>query len=260
MSDYEAVIFDVDGTIVRGEKLVAGASAGFDAIDRAGCDRLLFSNNPTRTGSYYREKLTPYGIDIDPDRVLTAASVSATYLATTHPEETVYLVGEKRLADILEAAGIELTAEPTATDLVLGSFMTDFSFETLTAALQALEYGDSFYGTDPDTTIPVDGGRIPGSGAIIAAMEAVAGREPDAILGKPSTIAAEAAIDRLAADPEQTLVVGDRLNTDIALGNRAGMDSALVLTGITDRETLSASDIEPTYVIDSLADIDQLLE
>ena len=260
MNDYEAVILDVDGTIVRGDELLTGAPDGFDAIDRAGCDRLLFSNNPTRDGDYYREKLAPYGIDIDPELVLTSGSVSATYLATAHPEKTVYLVGGDRLEDILEAAGVELTADPTAADLVLGSFTTDFSFDILTESLQALENGVPFYGTDPDTTIPVDDGLIPGSGALIAAMEAAAGRTPDAILGKPSTVAADAALDRLEADPSRTLVVGDRLNTDIALGNRAGMDSALVLTGITDRETLEASDVEPTHVIDSLADLGRLLE
>ncbi len=259
MSEYEAAILDVDGTIVRGEELLAGAPAGIDALERAGCDRLLFSNNPTRSGDYYREKLAPHGVDVDPSTVLTSASVSTSYLRTTHPDERVYLVGGKRLEGILEAAGVDLTTEPDAADVVLGSYTTDFSYGTLWESLRALEDDVPFYGTDPDTTIPVDDGLMPGTGAILAAMEAVAGREPDAILGKPSTVAADAAIERLATDPARTLVVGDRLNTDIALGNRAGMETALVLTGVTDRETLAASSIEPNYVLESLAEVDRLL-
>ena len=259
MTDYEAAILDVDGTIVRGEELLAGVPVGFDALEQAGCDRLLFSNNPTRSGEYYREKLAPHGVDVDPNAVLTSASVSATYLRTTHPDEQVYLVGGERLEGILEAAHVAVTDEPEAADVVLGSFTTEFSYGTLWESLEALEDDVPFYGTDPDTTIPVDDGLMPGSGAILAAMEAVAGREPDAILGKPSTIAADAAIERLATDPARTLVVGDRLNTDIALGARAGMETALVLTGVTDRETLAASPIEPDHVLESLAGVDQLL-
>ncbi|PCR90779.1 HAD-IIA family hydrolase [Natrinema ejinorense] len=259
MTDYEAVILDVDGTIVRGEELLPGATDGLRALEAAGCSRLLFSNNPTRGADHYGTKLAPHGIDIDPDAVLTSATVSAAYLATTHPGEAVYLVGEERLETILDDAAVELTADPDAAEVVLGSFDSEFSFGTLWESLRALEGEVAFYGTDPDVTIPVDGGEIPGSGAILAAMEAVAGREADAILGKPSSIAATAAMDRLDADPSNTLVVGDRLNTDIALGSNAGMDTALVLTGVTDRADLAAAEVEPDHVLDSLAAVETVL-
>jgi 4-nitrophenyl phosphatase len=259
MTEYEAAILDVDGTIVRGEDLIAGAIDGIAALDAAACSRLLFSNNPTQGASYYRQKLEPYGLAVDSDRVLTSATVSAAYLAENHPDDTVYLVGDDKLATILGDAAVELTDDPDAADVVLGSFDSEFSYGTLWESLRALENGAAFYGTDPDTTIPVDGGLIPGTGAILAAMEAVAGRKPDAILGKPSEVAAAAAIDRLGIDPARTLVVGDRLDTDIALGNRAGMTTALVLTGITDRPALESATVEPDYVLDSLGDVAQLL-
>jgi 4-nitrophenyl phosphatase len=260
MTAYEAAILDVDGTIVRGEDLIAGATDGMAALDAAGCLRLLFSNNPTQGASYYRRKLEPYGLAVDPDRVLTSATVSTTYLAENHAGETVYLVGDEKLAAILTEDGhVELTDDPDATDVVLGSFDSDFSYGTLWGSLRALENGAAFYGTDPDTTIPVDGGLIPGSGAILAAMAAAAGREPDAILGKPSSVAAAAAIERLETEPERTLVVGDRLDTDIELGNRAGMTTALVLTGVTDRAALESSSVEPDHVLESLGDVEQLL-
>ncbi|QLG50814.1 HAD-IIA family hydrolase [Natrinema halophilum] len=259
MTDYEAAILDVDGTIVRGETVLPGATDGLRALEAAGCSRLLFSNNPTRGSDHYGEKLSPHGIDVDPAAVLTSATISAEYLAATHDGEQVFLVGGERLEVILEDAAVEITADPDAAEVVLGSFDSNFSFGTLWEALRALEGDVPFYGTDPDATIPVDDGEIPGSGAILAAMAAVADREPDAILGKPSAIAATAAMDRLDTDSEKTLVVGDRLDTDIALGNRAGMETALVLTGVTDRAALASADTEPDHVLESLAAVDTLL-
>ncbi|SFC33161.1 4-nitrophenyl phosphatase [Halobiforma haloterrestris] len=299
MTDYEGAILDVDGTIVRGDQLIPGASDGLRALEDAGVSRLLFSNNPTRGSDHYREKLAPHGVDIGPDRVLTSATVSASYLARNHPDARVYLVGGSRLRSILEDAAVSVTDDPEAADVVLGSFDREFSYGTLGDALRAFEserVGENegqaasserranggtdtdadvdtdadadadtadgpvpFYGTDPDATIPVENGTIPGSGAILAAIEAVAGREPDAVLGKPSDVAADAALDRLGVAPESVLVVGDRLDTDIALGNRAGMTTAVVLSGVTDRTTLEESPIQPDYVLESLGEIERLL-
>ncbi|MFP8952382.1 HAD-IIA family hydrolase [Natrialbaceae archaeon A-arb3/5] len=259
MTEYEAVILDVDGTIIRGETLLPGATDGLRAVDNAGCSRLLFSNNPTRGSDHYGDKLEPHGIEVRPDRVLTSATVSAAYLVDAHAGERVYLVGGERLKGILEGAAVELTNDPEAAEVVLGSFDRTFDYEVLREVFRALADDVPFYGTDPDVTVPVDDGAIPGTGAILAAMAAVAGREPDAILGKPSSVAASAAMDRLGAEPERTLVVGDRLDTDIELGVRAGMDTAVVLTGVTDRSTLEAAAIEPTHVLDSLGDLEALL-
>ena len=259
MTDYEAAILDVDGTIVRGEELLPNVTDGLHALEDAGIDRLLFSNNPTRGSDHYGETLEPYGIEVDPNAVLTSATVSAEYLSTTHPNERVYLVGSDRLVTILEDAAVEVTDDPDAAEVVLGSFDKEFSYGTLWESLRALEGDVPFYGTDPDATIPIDGGLIPGSGAIIAAMEAVADREADSILGKPSSIAAATAMNRLESDPERTLVVGDRLNTDIALGERAGMTTVLVRTGVTEQADLEAAAVQPDHVLDSLAEIETLL-
>ncbi|WP_247000374.1 HAD-IIA family hydrolase [Halosolutus gelatinilyticus] len=259
MTAYEAAILDVDGTIVRGDELIPGVTDGLHALDEAGVSRLLFSNNPTRGSDHYGETLEPHGIAVDPETVLTSATVSAEYLAATHPGERVFLVGSDRLRTILEDATVELADDPDEAEVVLGSFDADFSFGTLWESLRALDGDVPFYGTDPDVTIPIEDGAIPGSGAILAAMEAVAGREPDAVLGKPSAIAAEAATNRLDVAPDRTLVVGDRLNTDIALGARAGMETAVVLSGVTDRDAIAAADVDPDHVLESLADVGTLL-
>ncbi|MCU4924798.1 HAD-IIA family hydrolase [Halobacteria archaeon AArc-dxtr1] len=259
MAAYDAAILDVDGTIVRGETVIPGATDGLRALDESGVDRLLFSNNPTRGADHYGEKLAAHDIAVEPARVLTSATVTAAHLTDTYPDGRIYLVGGDRLGAILENAGLSLTTDPDDADAVLGSFDRDFSFSTLHDVLPALERGLPFYGTDPDTTIPVDDGTIPGSGAILAAMSAVADREPDEILGKPSQIAATMAMERLDATPERTLVVGDRLDTDIALGARAGAATALVQTGIADGDDHEDAPIEPDYVLDSLGDIEELL-
>lgn len=259
MQPPAAAIVDVDGTIVRGDTLIPGAAEGLQKLEEAGCSLLLFSNNPTRGAPYYRDKLSRHGIDVDSDRVLTSASVTAAFLAEEHATDRIYLVGEARLRAILEDAALPLSSDPGTADLVLGSIDRQFSYDVLSSALDALARGVPFYGTDPDVTIPSEAGREPGSGAVLAALSAVADREPDAILGKPSKIAAEAALSRLETRPSETLVIGDRLDTDIALGQSAGMRTALVRTGITDDDALATSTIEPDVVLDSLADVGSVL-
>jgi 4-nitrophenyl phosphatase len=113
----------------------------------------------------------------------------------------------------------------------------------------------AFVGTDPDMVIPAAEGDIPGSGAVIHAIAGVAGRDPDIVLGKPSAPARELVLSTLGVDPRECLVVGDRLDTDIAFGVNAGMTTALVRTGVTDDADLATADIEPDYVLDSLADL-----
>ncbi|GAB7017615.1 HAD-IIA family hydrolase [Halostagnicola bangensis] len=260
MTAFEAAILDVDGTIVRGEELIPGAIDGLRALENAGVDRLLFSNNPTRGAAHYGAKLEPHGLDIASESVLTSALVSAEYLQANHASESIFLVGDDRLRAILENHDLAVTDDPDESDVVLGSFDREFSYGTIWESLRALEGDTPFYGTDPDVTIPTDEGEIPGSGTILAAMEAVAGREPDAILGKPSKMAAETAISRLETPPERTLVVGDRLNTDIELGNQAEMTTAAVLTGVTERGDLEDAAVEPDYVLESLGEVGELLE
>lgn len=259
MTAFEAAILDVDGTIVRGEQLIPGAIDGLRALEAAGMDKVLFSNNPTRGATHYGRKLERHGVDISANAVLTSAVVSAEFLQSNHPDDPVFLVGDERLEAILEDYGLSITQNPDESGVVLGSFDRAFSYGTIWESLRALEGSTPFYGTDPDATIPTDEGEIPGSGSILAAMEAVAGREPDAILGKPSETAVEAAMGRIEAPPEQTLVVGDRLDTDIALGKRAGMATAVVLTGVTQRADIESTSVEPDYVLESIGELEELL-
>ncbi|QZA89197.1 HAD-IIA family hydrolase [Salinarchaeum sp. IM2453] len=259
MSTFDGVILDVDGTLVVGSEPISGAVDGFNTLVDAGIQPLLLSNNPTESAHYYRDRLLSCGFDVETASVLTSATITGEYLVRNHPEANLYVVGESGLRDALTDRGLSLTSDPTQADIVVGSIDRGFDYEVLSRGVEALEHARLFVLTDPDPTIPTDGRPMPGSGAVVAALEAAADRSPDITTGKPSTIATDTALNRLSVTPERCLVIGDRLNTDIAMGNRAGMTTALVTTGITDRDTISSSDHRPDYVLDSLAAVDQVL-
>jgi 4-nitrophenyl phosphatase len=264
--DVRGVIFDVDGTVVRGDEPIAGAQAGIDAVETAGIRRLFVSNNPTKPPEAYEARLERAGIHVEADEVLTAGTLTAAYLSEYHADDRIAVVGEPGLVDLLSAVGLsdervdssgELEQTP---DTLVASLDREFDYEMLRACLWLLSKEQvAFLGTDPDVVIPAPEGDVPGSGAVIDAIANVAGRAPSAILGKPSETARAMALDRLDLPPEDVLVVGDRLDTDIALGAQAGMTTALVRTGVTDDDDLAASAIKPDYVLDSLAELPPLL-
>lgn len=258
--ELKGAVVDLDGTVYRGDALVDGAGDAIDRFRNAGLSLAFFSNNPTRDGAEYVDRLSGFGIDARPGEACSAGDVTTRYLRENHPEDGIFLVGSDGLRGQLEAAGLELTDDPAATDVLVASWTPSFGYDAMNAALHAVDDGTTFLGTDPDRTFPREDGDVePGSGAIIRSVAATVGREPDAILGKPSEAALSAVLDRLGADPEECLVVGDRPGTDLAMGARAGMTTVLVLSGVTDRSDLADSDVQPDYVIDSLADIDTVL-
>lgn len=227
----------------------------------AGVETVFLSNNATSRPAEYRAKLAGFGIDVPSDRVYNSAGISAEYLATAHPGAGVYVIGERALRRELRAAGLEIVDRPEETDVVLASMDFDFDYDTLQDVLDADRLGTPrLYATNPDRTCPVAGGEIPDCGAIIGAIEGLLGRGIDRVLGKPSQVTIDVALARLDLDPDQCVMIGDRLETDILMGERAGMRTVLVLSGVTDRATLADSDVRPDHVIDSLADVGDLFE
>lgn len=258
--DVRGALVDLDGTVYRGTELLPSAHEGIETLRTAGVDVLFVSNNPAKSAEAFAERLVAMGVDVEAGRVVSSATLTTAYLAREHSGDEIFVVGSPGLRTQLHEGGLTLTDDPESCDVLVASYDREFDYDRLTAALRALESGAVFVGTDPDRTIPTAAGRaVPGSGAIINAIAGVAGRGPDVIVGKPSREAAEAALDRLDVPPAECLVVGDRLDTDILLGERRGMTTVLVLTGVTDRATLAASDVEPDYVIDSLGDIGSVL-
>lgn len=258
---YRGVVLDLDGTVYRGGSPIAGAPGAIDRLRERGLSVLFFSNNPTKSREAYVSRLAEMGIETDASEVLSAGTVTTAYLAKHHPEDPTFLVGSDGLREQLVAADLPVTDDTDAAEVLVASWDDEFHYDDMTDAYRAASGGTTFLGTDPDVVVPASGDRmVPGSGAIINAVAGVLERDPDRVLGKPSAEAVEMAREALGVPLEECLVVGDRLNTDLALGERAGMTTVLVRTGVATDADVARSDVTPDYVIDSLADIDTVLE
>ncbi|WP_248897587.1 HAD-IIA family hydrolase [Haloplanus halobius] len=256
---YRGAILDVDGTVVRGDEPIPGAADGLDRLASAGLRRLFVSNNPTKRPPAYADRLRRAGFDAAPDEIVTAGTITTDYLAERHADDALFVVGEQALVEQLTDTGLTVVDDGTRADTVVLSIDRSFDYDRLAAALRACSGEATIVGTDPDMVIPAAEGNVPGSGAIINAVAGVVGREPDVVLGKPSAPARRLVRDRIGVPPADCLVVGDRLDTDIALGERAGMTTALVRTGVTDDDDLADSEVTPDHVLDSLGDIGRVL-
>jgi len=254
------VIVDLDGTVYVGEDPIPGAADAVRTLRERGIDVLFCSNNPTKTPDEYADRLAGMGIEATAEQVLPASTVLRDHLREHHADDATYLVGAPSLAAYLRAAGQELVEDSRAASVFVASWDETFGYGTMQAALNGVDAETTFLGTDPDRVVPTEDGGMPGSGAVIAAVAGTVGRDPDRVLGKPSPEAAEAALARLGLPAEDCLVVGDRLDTDLAMGAAHGMATALVLTGVTDRTDVNDSPVDPDFVIDSLADLPPILD
>lgn len=258
-ADYEGAIVDLDGTVYRGERLLAGADAGVAALRERTGGVVFVTNKAIERREAYRAKLERLGVPVAPEEVVTSGWMTAEYLATHHPDEPVFVVGEAPLRRELEERGLDLARTPEETGVVLASMDREFDYARLSAASRAIAGATAFLATNPDRTCPTEDGEIPDCAAMVGAIEGATGRELGRVIGKPSQTAIDAATSRLGAAPERCLMIGDRLETDVTMGNRAGMTTVLVLTGVTDRETVEGSPIQPDHVIDGLSDVGRVL-
>lgn len=258
MVEFEGVVFDVDGTLVRGKTAIPGAVEAVRAVRESSARVAFVTNNPTRTPESYVGKLRAAGIEATTDEVVTSGTSTVAFLEAEHPGDAAFVVGEQGLASQIANAGLGVVDDPTAADGVVASIDREFTYDRLTRALRAFDAGvEWFVGSDPDRTIPTDEGLVPGSGAIVESVAAVAERDPDAVLGKPHEFTQRLVFDRLGCDAGDALVVGDRLDTDVAFGVDAGATTALVETGIATREDVAASAVTPDHV---LADVTGVLD
>jgi 4-nitrophenyl phosphatase len=257
--DYEGAVLDLDGTVYRGDELLPGAAAAVERLRAAGVRPLFVSNNPTKSREEYAERLRALGLEVEPGEVLSAGTVTTRFLAAEHGDDRIFLVGSDGLRRQFEAADLHLVADATTADVLVVSWDREFGYGDMLAGYRALEAGATFYGTDPDLLFPAAEGMVPGSGSIINAVGGVVEREPAKVLGKPSPEAQRAVLETLGVPPERCVVVGDRLNTDVELGERAGMTTVLVRTGVATDADLADSDVQPDHVVGTLADLEAVL-
>lgn len=260
MTDPVGALVDLDGTIYRGESVIPGAPSAIDRLEDAGITPVFLSNNATKRAQTYWEKLDGFGIEVEPWQVLNSAVIAADYLAKQYGRANVYVIGEQPLKDELVEADLAVVDDPTTADIILASLDRSFDYGTLEDVLAAEHTQQPhLYATNPDRTCPVENGEIPDCKAVMGAIEGLIGRSVS-VLGKPSQVTIDVALDRIGAPAEKCLMVGDRLETDIEMGERAGMTSVLVLSGVTDRETVASAAIQPDYCLDSIAEIDTVIE
>ena len=249
-------LFDLDGTVYRGEQIVPGAAETIAALRTAGRRVVFLSNKPIQTREDYARKLTRLGIPAASDDVINSSLVLARHLATLDRGAPLFVIGEPPLQRELAAHGFEVRHDPDVRWVVI-AFDRTFDYDKLNIALQAVRRGARLIATNPDRTCPTEDGEIPDCAGMTAAVEAVTGQRVEAIVGKPSPIILQVALAALGVDADDAVMVGDRIETDIVMGVRAGLATVLVLTGITRADDPRIAETAPTLVLPSLRDLMQ---
>lgn len=254
------VLFDLDGTVYLGDALIPGAVRTIATLKGRGIGVAYLSNKPIEPRAAYATKLSRLGVPTMPEEVVTSSFVMARWLRREAPGATLFVVGEPPLLEELEVAGFTLSDDPARVDVVVAALDRTFDYCKLSIAMEAIKRGARFVATNPDRTCPVPGGEIPDCAAVIGALEGCTGRRVEAVVGKPSPLMLDVALERLRLAPAECLMVGDRLETDILMGRRAGVPTALVLTGVARREDVDAApETTPDLVLESIADLPHVL-
>ena len=251
---YRGWLFDLDGTIYLGERLIPGADAAIAALRAAGRRVAFLSNKPLQTRTEYAAKLTRLGVPAAPDDVINSSLVLARYLRDRDPGAPVFVIGEPPMLDEMRAHGFEVRPDERVRWVVI-AFDRTFDYAKLNVALQAVKQGARLIATNPDRTCPVEGGEIPDCAGMIAAVEAVTDKKVEAIVGKPSPIILEVALAALGVPARDAAIVGDRIETDIVMGRRLGLGTVLVLSGVTRADDPRIAAVAPDHVVRSVRDL-----
>jgi NagD protein len=259
---FKGFIFDLDGTIYRSDQLIPGADSLIRLLRENKRKVVFLSNKPIQTREDYASKLTRLGIPTQPNEVINSTFVMVNYLKKIAPQARLFVVGEAPFIEELKRSDFKITDEPKEIEYVVVAFDRTFDYQKLNIAFQAIKLGAHFVATNSDRTCPVEGGEIPDCAGMIAAIEAVTGKKVEIIVGKPSPLIIQTALEVMGLMPEDCILIGDRLETDIKMGKDSGIATGIVLTGVTDEKMLKESkltSIQPDFVFQSIADVENLL-
>ncbi|NYI94527.1 NagD protein [Streptomonospora nanhaiensis] len=245
-------LMDMDGVLVREEHIIPGADVFVSELVENGIGFMVLTNNSIYTPRDLRARLKRSGLDIPEESIWTSALATARFLDQQRPGGSAYVVGESGLTTALHSIGYVLT-DRDPDYVVLGETRT-YSFEAITRAIRLVESGAKFIATNPDEKGPSREGSLPATGAVAALIERATGRAPYYV-GKPNPLMMRSALNALGAHSESTLMIGDRMDTDVRSGLEAGLQTLLVLSGISDRDTAELFPYRPTRVLDSVADL-----
>lgn len=258
------VLFDIDGVIYVGTRLLPGVQQMFDYLERTGRKWLCITNNAGKTPAQFVEKLTEMGIRARPDQILGSAEATASWLAEQiehhgWPRGKIIMVGQDGLRTALKLKGFEITTEPLDATYVVAGINFELTYEELARAALAIRHGARFIGTNSDRSYPSERGLLPGAGSILALLAAATDVEP-IVIGKPNRGMYDQAIRRLGTQPEQTMMVGDRYDTDIAGALTIGMPTTGVLTGVSSRHDFESAPRPPHIIATDLPELRSFFE
>ncbi len=253
MAERKNFLLDMDGVLVRGRQPIPGAQAFIEKLLSTGTRFLVITNNPLYSARDLSHRLDSEGLRIPEANLFTSAMATAQFLASQRPNGTAYVIGESGLTQALYHAGYTLTGR-NPEYVVLGE-TTNMNYEQITHAIRLVSAGARFIATNPDPTGPSEHGIVPACGSLAALVERATGIKPYYI-GKPNPLMMRKALLTLNSHSEHTIMVGDRMDTDIVAGMEAGMETILVLSGLTKQEDVERFPYRPTRVVPSVADIE----
>ncbi len=251
---YRGWLLDLDGTVYLGEQLIPGAAVAIAALREAGRRVAFLSNKPLQTRDDYAAKLSRLGVPATADDVINSSLVLARHLRTLDAGAPVYVIGEPPLQAEMTAHGFEVRDDERVRWVVI-AFDRTFTYAKLNIALQAVRGGARLIATNPDRTCPVEGGEIPDCAGMIAAVEAVTDTKVELIVGKPSPIILEVALRALGCAASESVIVGDRVETDMVMGKRLGLATILVLSGVTHADDPRIAALAPDHVLRSVREL-----
>ncbi len=246
-------LIDMDGVLVRGSEMIPGADQFVARLNERGIPYLVVTNNPNYTPGDLAHRLRVTGLEVPPERIFTSAMAMGTFLCSQKPNGTAFVIGESGLTEAVHAAGYIITQRDP--DYVVLGETYSYSLERITYAIRLIGAGARFVATNPDVAGPGEGGTVLACGALAALIERATGVSPF-FVGKPNPLMFRIALNFLNAHSENTVMIGDTMTTDIVAGVESGMETVLVLTGVTRREEVARYPYQPTRVCESVAEIE----
>jgi NagD protein len=255
--EIKSWLMDMDGVLVHEEEAIPGADRFIAALREREIPFLVLTNNSIYTRRDLAARLRASGLDIPEGSIWTSALATAKFLEDQRPGGSAFVIGEAGLTTALHQSGYTLT-ERDPDYVVLGETRT-YSFERITQAIRLIENGARFIATNPDATGPSPDGSLPATGAVAALITRATQREPYYV-GKPNPLMMRSALNAIDAHSETTTMIGDRMDTDVVSGLEAGLETILVLTGVSTRESAELFPFRPSRILDSVADLASELE
>lgn len=257
LQDKRLFLFDIDGTLAVGDTLLEGSAALLDYIDRIGGRSLFITNNSTKSGRDYVERFQRvFGLSADEDQFITSGFLTLRFLKENYADKKIFVLGTRSFVSELRSNGLNIT-ETADSDVscIVAAYDSELTYEKLVHASMLLQTTElPFYGTNPDLRCPADFGFIPDCGAICNLLTATTGRVP-IYLGKPSRAVVDLCLERTGFSREETIVVGDRLYTDIACGINGGVDTCVLFTGEAKPSDMADTEYPATYAFENVKEL-----